>query len=384
MCMGSKLSRFLLALLAWAFVSAGSARADEGRLLDVNFPNDSPVLPVNMSLMRPTTTRLRGTSMVLSLHASLLLRNTGKKQISGLTLLVQAQDLTPSGRGSVSVPSLRVQPGELFPVHIDMEVTRPLNTSKPGGAMVQVSLDCALFSDLTFYGPDRVNTRLALTVYELQARRDRQYLASLLEAKHLAELREELNFGLQDVSLAQLGLELLREPLAQSLPARPVSVNPVAFRSAPVRPLGGDARVSDNEVRSPRVEVRNTSQKSVRSFEMGWIVRDERGRDYVAGSVPSSLALGPVESGRMVEPGSLRFSHGTGQPLHIGGLLAFVSDVEFSDGKVWIPSRFDIQEATSDPVLRRALASSPEEQRLAEVYRRKGMSGLEEELKRPN
>jgi hypothetical protein len=62
--------------------------------------------------------------------------------------------------------------------------------------------------------------------------------------------------------------------------------------------------------------------------------------------------------------------------------MAFVNDVEFADGKLWIPSRSDIEEATSDPVLRRELASSPEQQRLTEIYRKKGMSGLSEELRR--
>jgi hypothetical protein len=64
--------------------------------------------------------------------------------------------------------------------------------------------------------------------------------------------------------------------------------------------------------------------------------------------------------------------------------MAFVNDVEFADGKLWIPTRTDIEAATSDPTLRRALGASPEQQRLAEVYRRKGISGLAEELRRVN
>ncbi len=70
-----------------------------------------------------------------------------------------------------------LQPGEVFPVRIDMELLRPFNVSKTDGAIVQVSLDCALFSDLSSYGPDKLNSRRALMVYELEARRDRRYLA---------------------------------------------------------------------------------------------------------------------------------------------------------------------------------------------------------------
>jgi len=373
----------VVALLALVFPGWALADDANARWLDVEFPHDSPVLPVSSNLGL-TTARVRGMSMALDLHASLVLRNTGTKAISGLTLRVEAQDLTPSGKGSVTVPSLNVMPGEVFPVRIDMELLRPFTAGKTEGAIVQVSLDCALFNDLSYYGPDKLNSRRALTVYELEARRDRKYLAALLQSGRLAQLREELNFGLQDFTPQQLGLELLRD--ARTVPAReqPVSVGAVSFPSSPVQPMGGAARVSGNEVRAPQIEVKNTSQKTVRSIEMGWIVRDERGRDFVAGSVPAVLQLAPVQTGTMTESGTLRFSHPTGQPMMIGALLAFVNDVEFWDGKLWIPTRIDIDEATADPVLRRALATSPEQQRLADIYRRKGINGLAQELKKVN
>jgi hypothetical protein len=385
MCMGSKKRPLAsLALLALACAVQLCAADNTGRWLDVVFPQDSPVLPVSFSLQGPTTASVRGSSMLLDIHASLLLRNTGTKPISGLTLRVEAQDLTPSGKGSVTLPSLHALPGQVFPVRVDMQLLRPFSMANTSGTMVQISLDCALFSDLTAYGPDSLNSRRALMVYELEARRDRRYLAALLQSGRLAELREELNFGLQDLNPAQLGLELLRG--AGETPRRDVALNvgAVAFPGSPLTPLGGNARVSGNEVRSPRIEVRNTSQKTVRSFEMGWIVQDEQGRDFVAGSVPSAAQLAPVTTTTMTQSGTLRFSRPGGQRMAVGSLLAYVHDVEFLDGKVWIPSRADITEATHDPVLRRALATSPEQQRLTEVYRRKGMSGLQEDLGKGN
>jgi hypothetical protein len=51
---------------------------------------------------------------------------------------------------------------------------------------------------------------------------------------------------------------------------------------------------------------------------------------------------------------------------------------------LWIPTRHDITQATDDVVLRRALAASPEQQRLAEIYRKKGINALAVELKRVN
>jgi len=282
------------------------------------------------------------------------------------------------------VPSLSVQPGEVFPVRVDAELIRPFNIGRGEGALVQVSLDCALFSDLTAYGPDKLNSRRALMVYELEARRDRRYMAALLQSQNWAQVREELDFGLQDLRPQQVGLELLRDPRANAWREQAVNVGAVAFRSAPVQPVRGAARVAGNEVRAPAIEVKNTSQKMVCGIDMGWIVRDDRGREFVAGSIPSALQLAPVQTGMMTEQGTLRFSHPTGQPMMIGALTAFVNDVEFADGKLWIPSRTDIDEATSDPLLRRALATSPEQQRLAEIYRRKGIAGLQQEFRKLN
>ncbi len=204
------------------------------------------------SSLGPTTARLRAASMAVDLHASLVLRNTGTKPISGLTLRVEAQDLTPSGKGSVTLPSLNVLPGEVFPVTIDMQLLRPINVGRNEEALVQVSLDCALFNDFTSYGPDKLGSRRALAVYELEARRDRQYLAGLLRSGQLAELREELNFGLEDLIPQQLGLELLHEPRASFRREQPMPVGTVSFPSSPVRPVGGAARVFGNEVRRPR------------------------------------------------------------------------------------------------------------------------------------
>ena len=387
--MGSKLtvSLRLAAVLAFLISSRALAADDSNGLLEVEFPHDSPVLLVHFGLQEPgpTTALVRGASIVVNLHASLLLRNTGTKTISGLTLRVETPDLTPSGRGSVTVPSLRAQPGEVFPVRLEMQLTRPLTMGRARGAMMQVSLDCALFSDLTAYGSDKLESRRMLMVYELEARRDRRYLSELLAGGHLAELREELNFGLEDLNPAQLSLELLRGPMGTSgRQQQPVSVGAVAFPSSPVKPLGGNAQIFGNEVRTSEVEVRNTSGKAIKVFQVGWIVRDQRGQDFVAGSVPSATQLAPVETASLTQPGTLRFSRPGGQPMVVSSLLAFVNNVEFSDGKFWIPSRIDISQATKDPLLRRALASSPEQQRLSDIYRRKGMSGLEEELKRLN
>jgi hypothetical protein len=384
--MGSKFLAGVFLALTLGSAAPGATDADPNsvpRWLTFDFPRDSPVLPVSFA-MGSSTAKIRGTSMMLDLHASFILRNVGGKALSGLTMRVEAPDLQ-SGKGSVTVPSLTVQPGETFPVKLDMEILRPISAGRMGTpSLVQVALDCALFSDLTAYGPDELHSRHTLVVYQLEARREREYLALLLHNQEWSKLRDELNFGLPEESPRSLGLEFIHGPLSSVANGRAFAVSPVVFSGAPVQPIGGGAEVAGNEVRGPYVELRKMSNRSVRSLELGWIVRDDHDREFVGGSIPVTLSTEAVQSVKITDSGAMRFSNGIGQPMVIGALRAFVNDVEFSDGKVWIPSRADIDQATSDPVLRHELANSPEQQRLAKIYRLKGTTGLAEELKRTN
>ena len=50
--------------------------------------------------------------------------------------------------------------------------------------------------------------------------------------------------------------------------------------------------------------------------------------------------------------------------------------MEFADGSVWIPSRADL----GAPQLQRVIAPSDEEQRLVQIYRKKGLAALIAEL----
>jgi hypothetical protein len=351
------------------------------RWLDVDFPRDSPLSVMSFSLNDSTAT-VKGTSLALGLHTSLALRNSGKKTVRGLTLRVEAQDLNPAGKASVTVPSLDVMPGEVFPVKLDLELLRPFNTGKNAGALVQVSLDGVLFDDLSFYGPDKLHSRRSLTVYELEARRDRQFFEHLVAGGETAQLREEMNFGLPDVRPPQLGLELLRDLRNTQRVDHPIAVALVKFPDAPVQMLNGAAKVFKNEVRTPHVNLQNQTSKSVKSIEMGWILRDERGRDYIAGSLPAAVDIGPVQSGSVQEKGVLRFSQSSGRPMLIEAVTAFLNNVEFADGNLWIPSRRDISGSSLDPSLKRAISSSPEQQRLAEIYRKKGLTALIAELRK--
>src|ERR1051325_189646 len=125
--------------------------------VSIKFPNDSPVALLGGVSTGDSRVSARGAAMMLDLHLVLTLQNTSGNRIHGLTLRVVSQEVTLGGRNSVSLFGLNVGSREAFPVHIDMRLMRP--TQMAGGALVDVNLDGVLFQDLSFWGPDRLNSR---------------------------------------------------------------------------------------------------------------------------------------------------------------------------------------------------------------------------------
>ncbi|MBZ5583768.1 MAG: hypothetical protein LAQ30_16465 [Acidobacteriia bacterium] len=147
-----------------------------------------------------------------------------------------------------------------------------------------------------------------------------------------------------------------------------------------MQPRNGWAQVTGNEIRAPRVEVRNASGSPVKYVELGWLVSDRSGQQYMAASLPASdpeLYLPPGKTAKVLQDTALRFSRG-GRPVDVQRMTGFVSMVEFADGKVWVPNQEDLEGNS----LRRLLAPSAEEQRLMDLYKRKGLAALVEELQK--
>jgi hypothetical protein len=150
------------------------------------------------------------------------------------------------------------------------------------------------------------------------------------------------------------------------------------FPDSPVEAVKGSARISGNEARTPRIEVRNRSNRPVKYVEMGWIVSDPSGKQYMAGSLPSAdsdLVLPPGHSARLLQETTLNFS-AKGQPVNVQKMVGFVSQVEFADGKIWVPNRQNLDNA----LLLKVLPPSAEEQRLTDIYRKRGIDALAAEL----
>jgi hypothetical protein len=310
----------------------------------------------------------------INVHAALSLRNSSQRRIRSVTLAVVAQEVTPGGKGSVSQAGLSVAPGEVFSVPIDMQLLRPLSAG--GGPSVEVKLDGVLFDDLSFYGADKLHSRRTMTLWELEAQDYRKYLKSLLETAGSTGLQKEIQSSLaRQADRTQLGVQMvLGGRSTNAEPDRELKFAFLEIPESPVKLLGGTAQIAGNEASDPKFQIRNGSAHPVQHLEIGWIVQDQQGREFFAASMPADIKLAPNQTGQIAEDASLRFP----ERVSIQSMTGFVSSVEFSDGAYWIPGR----SALEAPRLREVIAPSPEEQHLLQVYRKKGLQALIDELKK--
>jgi hypothetical protein len=223
------------------------------------------------------------------------------------------------------VPTLDAGPGETFSVHIGTRLVRPLSAGNP---VVEVTLDGVLFDDLSFYGPDVLHSQRTMIRWELEAQRDRKYFKTLL---------------------ATSGAEGLRKEMLASL-----------------------ARQGDSSQRGVQmVRGRATNLDTERESQFAFLDIPE---SPVAASMPADMTLVPNQTGQVVQDAALRFD----RPISIDSMSGFVSSVEFADGSQWIPSRGALDQTR----LRQLINPSPEEQRLSQIYTRKGIQALIDELKK--
>jgi hypothetical protein len=361
---------------AIVFLGATSLLAQDAAIppgaVNINLPDNSP-LALKSFTMADSRATARGAALALDLHMSATLVNNSPRRIHGVTLRVVAQEVTLGGKGSVTYPSLNVGPGETFQVRIDMQLMRPSQVT--GGPLVQVDLDGVLFQDLSFFGPDRLNSRRTMTACEKEAQRDREHFKRILAQAGRAGLqREMLESMARQSEVSQLAVTVKRTGRAVTsaaiAPEHDAEFAFLEFPDSPVKPMNGSARISGNEARTPRIEVRNRSNRPVKYVEMGWIVSDPSGKQYMAGSLPSAdtdLILPPGQSARLLQETTLSFS-AKGQPVNVSKMVGFVNQVEFADGNIWVPNRQNLDNA----LLLKVLPPSAEEQRLTDIYRKRG------------
>jgi hypothetical protein len=87
--------------------------------------------------------------------------------------------------------------------------------------------------------------------------------------------------------------------------------------------------------------------------------------------VPVDLRLLPRQRTTLVQDVTLKFTQPGGAAIPIQEMTAYLASVEFEDGGMWVPER-----STRWPT------PSPEEQRLTEIYRKRGVEALVQEIGR--
>ena len=348
-------SRTIVALLAVASAVAaaqpfGQPQGGQPTLAHrIDLPGDAPVALV-ADEWGGSGASVRGSAYQLDVHVSLSLRNASPRRIRGITLTVIAQEAAPGGKGSLSIPSLDVAPGETFPVRGDLHLLRPIGAGN--GPMVEVSLDGLLFDDLTFYGPDKLHSRRSMLVWEMEARRDRQYFRAVLDQGGRDGLQKEMLASLaREADRPQYGVQALRGRASNPDGEQDLKFAFLRFPDAPVEPMDGVARIAGNEARAPKVVVHNRSPRVVKYIEIGWIVKDQQGREFLAATLPAEMRMPSHSSSQILQDTALRFDPRT----TVQSMTGFVSQVEFTDGTLWIPSHAQLD----DPTLRRVVAPSP-------------------------
>ncbi len=248
-----------------------------------------------------------------------------------------------------------------------------------------VEVDGLLLENFRFHGPDKLDSRRRLTVWAMQANRDREAMRAALASGGPEQLQQQV---LAALAAQQRRPRLEARPLGRTLStsARNLAERRVALAffdipESPLSALNGSALVSGRTARAPRITVKNRSSKPVEYFELGWVVDDAGGKRYAAGSLPAPatpIRLAPGDS--VVTSADRLFSFrpmdGDDRDFAIGGMRGFITQVQFEDGSIWIPSRDDLRQAK----LLDLLPASPEEQRLTDLYRRRGLDALIKEL----
>jgi hypothetical protein len=353
--------------------------------VSIDLPKDSPVAFMGMTTGSSRTTA-RGAALVLDLNLSLTLRNISANRIHGVTLRVVSQEVAMGGVGSVFQPGLNIGPGEAFPVHISTKLMRPAQMA--GGPLLQVGLDGVLFQDLSFYGPDKLHSRRIMTASEMVAQRDRAALKRLLAQGGNPALKDAvLKILARREALPEIqgrivrGHSVTNAALASITPERQEQFALLQFPDGPIQLIRGSALISGSEARTPSIAVANLTDRPVKYVELGWVLTDSNGRPYMAGALPSTgpaFSLPARGTTTVAQENTLDFSTG-GKPLSIRKVTGFVNQVEFADGKVWVPSR---QNMESNPLLLEVMEPSVEEERLANLYVTRGLAALVDELKK--
>ncbi len=355
---------------------------DPNRVVAVAVPAEVPLAIVSTDF-KDSEIRPRGGTLVIGLDGEVRLRNTGAGRIRGITVAVSAAESALGGRAVFAASSLNVPPSKTFPLNLNMRLLRPLPS--PAGAVVRATVDGVLYDNLVFTGPNRLDSKRKMTVRELEARRDREHFRTIFESEGRDGIVQAMQSSLRrQAERPTLSARLAgRSGAAIAAAGKPhkLELAMVGSAGAPLLLDRGSALVTGAYSEAPAFRLINRADRPLRSFELGWVIQDAGGTRYSAGSVPmdaaQSIAAGVVFSSSAKQQFAFRSArHGPGPTIE--GMSVYVRHAQFSDGRIWIPSRSDLEAAS----LLDVVPVSAEEQRLTGLYRERGPDAVTEELRK--
>ncbi len=355
---------------------------DPNRAVAVAVPDEVPLAVVSTDF-EDSEISPRGGALVIGLDGQVLLRNDGAGRIRGITVAVAAAEAALGGRAVVAQAGLNVPPGETFSLRLNMRLLRPLPA--PAGAVVRATVDGVLYDDLTFAGPNRLDSERKMAVREIEARRDRGHFRAILEADGRAGIARAMQHSLRrQAERPTLAARLAGRSgaaIAAAGKPREIELAMVGSAGAPLVLDRGSALVAGAYSEAPVLRLVNRADRPLRSFELGWLIRAADGARYAVGSVPMDAAQ-PIAAGGAFSSGARqRFAFRPARPgpgAEIEGMSVYVRHAQFSDGHIWIPSRADLEAAALSDVI----PVSAEEQRLTGIYRERGAAAVAEELRK--
>ena len=372
------------AVLAVALCALGlyGQSDDPNNAIAIDVPADVP-LEFESKKFENSEIRPRGGALVVDLDGEIRLRNTSANRIRGITVAVSTSASALGGRAIVSVPSLNVAPGESFPLKLNMRLLRPLPA--PAGAIVHATVDGVLYDTLAFIGPNLLDSERRMTVREMEARRDREYFQAMLASAGSGGIVEAMQSSLRrQAERPALSARLAGRSGAAIVGAsepREVALAMVGSADAPVLMESGSVLVTGLYSDAPSIRLTNRSNRRLRSFELGWLIRDSDGTLYSAGSVPMETARALDAGAAFSSKTDQKFAFRPARPgstSTIDGMSVYVRNAQFADGRIWIPSRGDLEAAS----LLDVVPASAEEQRLSSLYRDRGPAAVIEELRK--
>ncbi len=251
--MRNRIFPLLLGASALAFGQFGPQNSAQQNLAHkIDFPHDAPVTLAGDEWGGSAAT-VRGGAYAIDVRVALSLRNASQRRIREH----HADRARAGGYAGRQRFDLRAQPGRCRRAkHFQCAAICTCCGRSAAGAspMVEVSLDGVLFDDLNFYGPDKLHSRRTMMVWELEARRDRQFFKALLEQSGRDGLQKEMLASMaRDADRPQFGVQMVRGRATNTAGERDLQFAFLQFPDAPVEPTGGMARIAGNEARATEV-----------------------------------------------------------------------------------------------------------------------------------